>query len=87
MCAGTFRLSAADVNEFVDALVQGLREAPADGEAAAPPPPVVPHTGAIDVRSTAPVPDADDDDDADDADDDDGFVAWALRGGDGRASA
>jgi hypothetical protein len=76
MCAGTFRLSTADVNEFVDALVEGLREAPADGEAPATPPPVVPHTGAIDVTSTAPVPD-----------DDDGFVAWALRGGDGRASA
>jgi hypothetical protein len=86
MCAGTFRLSTADVNEFVDALVEGLREAPADGEAAtAPPstppstpPSVVPRTGAIDVRPSAPAPDADDDD---------GFVAWALRGGDGRASA
>jgi hypothetical protein len=25
-CAGTFRLSRADVNEFVDALVDGLRD-------------------------------------------------------------
>jgi hypothetical protein len=77
VCAGTFRLSTTDVNDFVDALVEGLREAPADGEAPTAPPPVVPHTGAIDVSSPTPVPDADDD----------GFVAWALRGDDGRASA
>ncbi len=28
MCAGTFRLARGDVNEFVDALVDGLRDAP-----------------------------------------------------------
>jgi hypothetical protein len=27
MCAGTFRLAKSDVNEFIDALVDGLREA------------------------------------------------------------
>jgi hypothetical protein len=27
MCAGTFRLAKADVNEFIDALVDGLRDA------------------------------------------------------------
>ncbi|MGI8433903.1 MAG: hypothetical protein ACR2LE_04110 [Nocardioidaceae bacterium] len=31
MCAGTFRLAKGDVNEFVDALVEGLRDAPAAG--------------------------------------------------------
>jgi hypothetical protein len=28
VCAGTFRLAAADVNDFVDALVEGLRGEP-----------------------------------------------------------
>ena len=28
ICAGTFRLSRDDVNEFIDALVDGLRDAP-----------------------------------------------------------
>ena len=28
MCAGTFRLSKTDVNDFIDALVDGLRDAP-----------------------------------------------------------
>ncbi len=27
-CAGTFRLAREDVNEFIDALVDGLRDAP-----------------------------------------------------------
>jgi hypothetical protein len=29
MCAGTFRLAKADVDDFVDALVEGLRDVPA----------------------------------------------------------
>lgn len=28
VCAGTFRLSAEDVNTFIDALVDGMRDAP-----------------------------------------------------------
>ncbi len=28
LCAGTFRLGKEDVNEFIDALVDGLRDAP-----------------------------------------------------------
>ncbi len=28
LCAGTFRLATEDVNEFIDALVDGLRDAP-----------------------------------------------------------
>lgn len=38
LCAGTFRLATADVNDFVDALVEGLR-APV-GPSAAPVPSV-----------------------------------------------
>ncbi len=28
MCTGTFRLAIADVNDFIDALVDGIRDAP-----------------------------------------------------------
>jgi len=77
-CAGTFRLSTADVNDFVDALVEGLRAEPAADETPAGPPPVVPHTGAIDVTPAAP---------PQPVTQDEGFVEWALRTGDGRASA
>lgn len=53
-CAGTFRLSTADVDGFVDALVDGLRDGSADGETHAREAPVVPHTGAIDVSAPRP---------------------------------
>jgi len=86
ICAGTFRLSTADVNEFVDALVDGLSDLPADDETASPdvrPRHAAPHTGAIDVTPPPPAqppqapallaatP-------AGPADDDRGFVEWAL---------
>jgi hypothetical protein len=54
VCAGTFRLSAADVNEFVDALVDGLRDLPADDALRTDV--VVPHTGAIDLTTPAVAP-------------------------------
>jgi hypothetical protein len=54
VCAGTFRLSTADVDEFVDALVDGLRDTPADDIGGDRPRPIVPHTGAIDVTPPAP---------------------------------
>jgi hypothetical protein len=83
-CAGTFRLSTTDVNDFVDALVEGLRDAPAEHDVRSAQPPVVPHTGAIDV--TPPAPGTAPDDDNDD-NDEDGFVEWALRTDGGRATA
>jgi hypothetical protein len=80
ICAGTFRLTKADVNDFVDALIDGLRDTPADPDAAAGLPPVVPYTGAIDV--TPPVAAA-----KHVRTEDEGFVEWALREGEGRATA
>jgi hypothetical protein len=79
ICAGTFRLSTADVAEFVDALVEGMNDAPAIGEPSSGATPVVPYTGAIDVtpgpqQPALQVADA-------------GFVEWALRRDDGRATA
>jgi hypothetical protein len=75
ICAGTFRLSAADVSDFVDALIEGLRDGPADDAPASEPPPVVPYPGAMNVVQP------------DDGDADDGVLTWALRGDGGRASA
>jgi hypothetical protein len=82
VCAGTFRLSTTDVSDFVDALVEGMRDAPVDGETATGFPPVVPYTGAIDVSASAAAPKH-----AAEPAHDDGFVEWVLRDGDGRASA
>jgi len=78
LCAGTFRLATADVNDFVDALVDGLRDEAAAGGSHLASSPVVPHTGAIDLTPPAPV---------EEAAPDDGFVEWALRADGGRASA
>ena len=84
MCAGTFRLSTADVNDFVDALVEGLRDAPpdVDSDVGAP---VVPHTGALTVTPHAPTNAESKVDDADG--NEGGFVEWALSHDDGRATA
>jgi hypothetical protein len=82
ICAGTFRLTKSDVNDFVDALVEGLRDLPAGADTVAGPPPVVPHTGAIDVTPAAPAAKHLRTEPADE-----GFVEWALRADGGRASA
>jgi hypothetical protein len=75
-CAGTFRLSKADVNEFVDALVDGLRdESQVDADDPNSPAHVA-RTGAIAV-SAPPIA-------AEPSED--GFVEWAL-GRNGRATA
>ena len=97
-CAGTFRLSTTDVDDFVDALVDGLRDASADGNAAAGEPAVVPHTGAIDVTpprpaaarppAVGPVEDPSDGREQDPGEGpDEGFVEWVMRSDEGRASA
>jgi hypothetical protein len=78
-CAGTFRLSTTDVNDFVDALVEGLRDVPADIAAASSVPSGVAHTGAIDVRAPTPA--------ATGEAGEDGFLDWAMDDQSGRASA
>jgi hypothetical protein len=92
ICAGTFRLSTADVGDFVDALVEGLRDGPADTGIAA-----VPHSAAIDAAvpvafiepvETVEAVDTVNSGETDEADEmADGFVEWALRSGGGRATA
>jgi hypothetical protein len=77
-CAGSFRLSAADVSDFVDALVDGLRDAPSDDMLPAGPQPLASRKGAIDV-APPPIQHA--------ATDEDGAVEWVLPADAGRASA
>lgn len=50
-CAGTFRLAKEDVNEFIDALIEGLRDAPGVQPAAPRS-----HQAAIDERTDRPEP-------------------------------
>jgi hypothetical protein len=76
-CAGTFRLSRSDVNDFVDALIEGLRDASPATDSALNSPAHVARTGAIDV-STSPVATRPDEG---------GFVDWALNQSDDRATA
>lgn len=80
-CAGTFRLATADVNDFVDALVDGIRDetdlAPAGSAPGTPPPaqrrPVAPpDTGEL----SAPTPPAEP-----------GFQDWAFDTAPSRAAA
>jgi hypothetical protein len=49
VCAGTFRLAKADVGDFVDALVEGLRAAPSAAAVSAP----APQTGEVQVTEHA----------------------------------
>ena len=100
-CAGTFRLAKTDVNDFIDALVEGLARRVGRRQGAAGEPAVLPHTGAIDVtppRPAAALP-AKPGDPAHDPDGarrnhedpaegpGQGFVEWVMRGDEGRASA
>jgi hypothetical protein len=72
LCAGTFRLAKTDVNEFVDALVDGLRESPAGQVVPGPPA----QTGEVDVTSPASAPAPRE-----------GFTDWAFGDDPSRASA
>ena len=55
VCAGTFRLSADDVNTFIDALVDGMRDAP--GVQDREPPEVTTGDSAPPAQRTAPAQD------------------------------
>jgi hypothetical protein len=74
LCAGTFRLAKSDVNEFVDALVEGLRETPgAPATSSASPP----QTGEVQVtEQVTPV-----------AQESASFADWAFGDDPSRATA
>lgn len=85
LCAGTFRLTKEDVNEFIDALIDGLRDAPgvqlsAHAAESAPPVPLMEPVLPIETgESTFPEltePEANP-----------SFTEWAFAPEEGRATA
>jgi hypothetical protein len=55
LCAGTFRLAKTDVNEFIDALVEGLRDAAPSPVLTGQPSPPPQSEDPRPVRSAPPV--------------------------------
>ncbi len=85
LCAGTFRLAKEDVNEFIDALVDGLRDAPGihlsahAAQSAPPQPPLEPVLPIETGESSFP--------EFTEPADSPSFTEWAFAHDEGRATA